>query len=226
MTKIRFKGILFDLDGVLVDSTPAVARVWTWWAKQHGFDPEETVRQAHGRPSISTIRELLPDVDHAKEDREVERREIEDVEGVVPLPGALQLLQSLPLDRWAIVTSCTKKLAHVRIRAAGLPEPRFIVTASDIKKGKPDPEPYAKGAKALSLAQKDCIVIEDAPAGIRSGKAAGARVIALQTTENNERLHAAGADYIVKDCSALKFLQGTSQKQFSLELQNLQAAFR
>src|SRR5215475_3551752 len=134
MTKVAFEGILFDLDGVLVDSTPAVARVWTWWAKQHGFDPEETVRQAHGRPSISTIRELLPNADHAKEDREVERREIEDVEGVIPLPGALELLQSLPLDRWAIVTSCTNKLAHVRIRAPGLPEPRFIVTASDIKK--------------------------------------------------------------------------------------------
>jgi len=226
MTKIRFKGILFDLDGVLVDSTPAVARVWTWWAKQHGFDPEETVRQAHGRPSISTIRELLPNADHAKEDREVERREIEDVEGVIPLPGALELLQSLPLDRWAIVTSCTKKLAHVRIRAAGLPEPRFIITASDIKNGKPDPEPYLKGAQALSLSPKDCVVIEDAPAGIRSGKAAGAKVIALQTTENDELLRAAGADFIVKDCSALKFLQGASQNQFSLELQNLQAAFR
>lgn len=225
MKKIRFEGILFDLDGVLVDSTPAVARVWAWWAKQHGFDPEETVRQAHGRPSIATIRELLPKADHAKEDRDVERREIEDVEGVVPLPGTLELLQSLPPDRWAIVTSCTKALAHVRIRAARLPEPRFIVTASDIKNGKPDPEPYLKGAQTLSLSPKDCIVIEDAPAGIRSGKAAGARVIALQTTESDGLLRAAGADFIVKDCSALKFLRGISQKHFSLELQNLQAVF-
>lgn len=224
--KIQCEGILFDLDGVLVDSTPAVARVWAWWAKQHGFDPEETVRRAHGRPSIATIRELLPNGDHVKEDREVERREIEDVEGVVPLPGTLELLQSMPLDRWAIVTSCTKKLAHVRIRAAGLPEPKFIVTSSDIKKGKPDPEPYLKGAQALSLSAKDCVVIEDAPAGIRSGKAAGARVIALQTTESDELLRAAGADFIVRDCSALKLDMTTGKEQFSVELLNAQAAFR
>lgn len=226
MAKIQCEGILFDLDGVLVDSTPAVARVWAWWAKQHGFDPEETVRLAHGRPSIATIRELLPNADYAEEDREVERREIEDVEGVVPLPGTLELLQSLPLDRWAIVTSCTKKLAHVRIRAAGLPEPKFIVTSSDIKKGKPDPEPYLKGARALSLAPKDCVVIEDAPAGIRSGKAAGAKVIALQTTERDELLRAAGANFIVKDCSAMKLEVLGGEKQFSLELLNAQAAFR
>jgi mannitol-1-/sugar-/sorbitol-6-phosphatase len=226
MTKVQCEGILFDLDGVLVDSTPAVARVWARWAKRHGFDPEDTVRRAHGRPSISTIRELLPNADHAKEDREMERAEIEDVEGVIPLPGTVELLRSLPLDRWAIVTSCTKKLAHVRIRVAGLPEPKFIVTSSDITRGKPDPEPYLKGARALSLSPSNCVVIEDAPAGIRSGKAAGAVVIALQTTESDELLRAAGADYIVKDCSALKLGIGVSEKQLSIELLNVQAAFR
>src|SRR2546429_1138760 len=121
MTKVQCEGVLFDLDGVLVDSTPAVARVWSWWAGQHGFDPDETVRVAHGRPSIATIRELLPNADHDAQNLEVERREIEDVEGVVPLPGALELLQALPLDRWAIVTSCTRVLAAVRIGAARLP---------------------------------------------------------------------------------------------------------
>lgn len=217
---------MFDLDGVLVDSTPAVARVWAWWAKQHGFDPEDTVRRAHGRPSISTIRELLPNADHAYEDREVERREIEDVDGVVPLPGALELLQDLPLDRWAIVTSCTRKLAFVRIRAAGLPEPKFIVTSTDITKGKPDPEPYLKGAKALSFNPKACVVIEDAPAGIRSGKSAGAQVIALQTTERDELLRVAGANYIVKDCAAIQLDKTASNAALSLELKNAQAAFR
>jgi sugar-phosphatase len=226
MAKIQCEGVLFDLDGVLVDSTPAVARVWTWWAKQYGFDPEETVRSAHGRPSIATIRELLPNADHEKENSEVERREIEDVEGVVPLPGALELLQALPLDRWAIVTSCTKTLAHVRIRAAGLPEPKFIVTSNDIKRGKPDPEPYLKGAQALSFAPTDCIVIEDAPAGIRSGKTSGARVVALQTTERDELLRAAGADFIVKDCSALELDLAASNNLLFFELQNAQAAFR
>jgi sugar-phosphatase len=226
MTKLQCEGVLFDLDGVLVDSTPAVARVWGWWAKQHGFDPDETVRVAHGRPSIATIRELLPNADHDAENSEVERREIEDVEGVVPLPGTVELLRALPLERWAIVTSCTRRLAYVRIRAAGLPEPKFIVTSDDIARGKPDPEPYLKGARALSFAPADCIVIEDAPAGIRSGKAAGSRVVALQTTERDELLLEAGADYIVRDCSAISFESAASRERLSVELRNARAAFR
>ena len=166
--------MLFDLDGVLVDSTPAVARVWAGWAREHGFEPDEVVKKAHGRPSIGTIRELLPNADHAEEDREVERREIADVEGVVPLPGAKELLRALPLERWAIVTSCTRALAHVRIAAAGLPKPKHVVTAGDVRHGKPDPEPYLKGAQMLGVPAGDCLVVEDAPAGIRAGKAARA----------------------------------------------------
>src|SRR5260370_7748217 len=121
MFSIRCRGFLFDLDGVLVDSTPAVARVWAWWAREHGFDPKEVVKKAHGRPSITTIRELLPDADHAAEDREVERREIADVEGVIPLPGAKELLQALPLERCAIVTSCTPALPPERPPPAAPP---------------------------------------------------------------------------------------------------------
>src|SRR6266702_3938644 len=138
VNSIRCRGVLFDLDGVLVDSTPAVARVWAWWARKHGFDADEVVRQAHGRPSIATIRELLPNGDHQAENREVERQEIEDVEGVIPLPGAIELLQALSAERWAIVTSCTRRLAEVRISAAGLPKPKRMVTSNDIRNGKPD----------------------------------------------------------------------------------------
>jgi mannitol-1-/sugar-/sorbitol-6-phosphatase len=203
MSSIRCRGVLFDLDGVLVDSTPAVARVWAGWAHAHGFDPDEVVKKAHGRPSIATIRELLPGADHAAEDREVERREIADVEGVVPLPGAMELLQALPLDRWAIVTSCTRALAQVRIGAAGLPRPKYLVTSTDVKHGKPDPEPYLKGAQLLGVAASECLVIEDAPAGIRSGKAAGARVLALRTTASDAELQQAGADWIVDDSAKL-----------------------
>jgi sugar-phosphatase len=209
--------MLFDLDGVLVDSTPAVARVWAWWARQHGFDdPDEIVRQAHGKPSIATIRELLPHADHEAESREVERREIEDVEGVIPLPGAVELLLALSPEKWAIVTSCTRRLAEVRIGAAGLPKPKRMITSNDIRNGKPDPEPYLKGAQILGAASAECVVIEDAPAGIRAGKAAGAHVVALRTTAEDAELRAAGADWIVDDCSGLSVDPGKDGEAFLL----------
>lgn len=214
--KIQCRGMLFDLDGVLVDSTPAVARVWTIWANKHGFVPDEVVRQAHGRPSLTTIRELLPDADHATENSEVERGEIEDVEGVIPLPGALEVLQALPQNRWAIATSCTRKLAEVRIRAAGLPVPKHLITSNDVQHGKPDPEPYIKAAKILGLAPADCVVVEDAPAGIRAGKAAGARVLALRTTAPDSELTQSGADWIVNDLASLRL--DSSNHQAELEL--------
>jgi sugar-phosphatase len=198
MVRIPCRGVLFDLDGVLVDSTPAVARVWTQWAIRHRLDPDEVVKRAHGRPSISTIRELLPQADAETENRRVERAEIDDIEGIVPLPGAQELLQALPPDRWTIVTSCTRALAEVRLRAAGLKIPEKMVTCSDVKNGKPHPEPYLKGAAALGVAAVDCVVVEDAPAGIRSGKAAGARVIAVQTTAAKIELR--DADWIVGSC--------------------------
>src|SRR5207249_6317432 len=182
MTSIRCRGILFDLDGVLVDSTPAVARVWAGWAREHGFDADQVVKEAHGRPSISTIRELLPHADHAAEDREVERREIADIDGVIPLPGAMELLQALPLQRWAIVTSCTRTLAGVRIGAAGLPKPRNLVTSTAVKHGKPDPEPYLKSAQFPGVPAGGCLAHEGAPSGIRAGKSSGARGTARRTT--------------------------------------------
>ena len=141
MPRISCKALLFELDGVVIDSTPVVARVWSQWAREHGFDPEDTVHRAHGRPSMTTIRELLPDAAHDPENREVERREMLDVDGVIPLPGVVELLGSLAADRWTIVTSGTKPLADVRIRAAGIPPPERFITAQDIVIGKPDPNP-------------------------------------------------------------------------------------
>ena len=220
MQKIDCKGVLFDLDGVLADSTPAVARVWTIWAKKHGFDPEQTVHQAHGRPSLATIRELLPDADHQAENAIVERMEIEDIDGVVPLPGTIELMNALPPEKWTIVTSCTRPLALVRLRAAGLPIPPKLITSNDITNGKPNPEPYLKGAQLLGLAAEDCVVLEDAPAGILAGKAAGARVIALQTTERDALLREACADWIVKDCSSVRVSPPTSGNEISLVLAN------
>jgi sugar-phosphatase len=217
MTTIQCKGVLFDLDGVLADSTPAVARVWTIWANKYGLDPEETIRKAHGRPSIATIRELLLNGDHETENAIVERMEIEDIDGVISLPGAVELLNALPANRWTIVTSCTRPLALVRLRAAGLPIPVKLITSNDITNGKPHPEPYLAGANLLGLAAADCVVFEDAPAGIRAGKAAGARVIALQTTEGDQLLRQAGADWIVKDCDSVR-VRGSNSGNISLVL--------
>jgi mannitol-1-/sugar-/sorbitol-6-phosphatase len=204
MIAIHCSALLFDMDGVLIDSTPAVARVWHRWAVEHGFDPETVVHMAHGRPSRTTIRELLPNADPHdidREDRKVERWEIEDLDGVVLLPGARQLLDILPPERWTVATSCTRPLAEVRLRAAGLPIPRTMITSSDVKIGKPDPEPYLKAAAKLGFAASDCIVVEDAPAGVRAGKAAGAKVIAFLTTMPRRDLEDAGADWIVQDCA-------------------------
>ena len=201
MIAIRCSALLFDMDGVLIDSTPAVARVWHRWAVEHGFDPETVVHMAHGRPSRATIRELLPNADIEREDRDVERMEMEDLDGVILLPGTLQLLNCLPPERWAIATSCTRTLAEVRLRAAGLPIPKTMITSSDVKIGKPDPEPYLKAAAKLGFAASDCIVVEDAPAGVRAGKAAGARVIAFLTTMVHRNLEEAGADWILQNCA-------------------------
>lgn len=218
MTDIRCSALLFDLDGVLVDSTPAVARVWTRWAIAHGFDPEKVVRMAHGRPSRTTIAELLPNADIQKENSVVERMEIEDLDGVVLLPGARRLLESLPADRWTIATSCTRALAEVRLRAAGLPIPKNIITSNDVKRGKPDPEPYLKAAAILNQPASDCVVVEDAPAGIRAGKAAGARVIAFLTTAGISELQSAGADWIVEDCSKISARMDDDRLLLSLSL--------
>jgi sugar-phosphatase len=200
MPQIQCQAVLFDMDGVMIDSTRAVARVWHRWAVEHGFDPDEVIARAHGRPSLTTVTEYLPGADHAAENREVERREMEDLEGVVLLPGSLRLLNALPPDRWTIVTSCTRPLAETRLRAAGLPVPARMVTSNDITHGKPHPDPYLKGASVLGYPAVDCVVVEDVPAGIRAGKSAGARVIAFRTTLKDRELLAAGADWVLNDC--------------------------
>jgi len=208
--------LLFDLDGVLIDSTPAVARVWHRWALDHGFIPEEVVARAHGRPSLATVRDYLPHADHDAENREVERREIADLAGVIPLPGALALLASLPPDRWTIVTSCTRRLAEVRIQAAGLPLPARMVTSTDVTQGKPHPEPYLKGASLLGFPAAQCVVLEDAPAGIRAGKSAAAKVIALKTTAPPAALRDAGADWILNNCADIRVISSTPNLTLTL----------
>ncbi len=214
--QLRCAALLFDMDGVLINSTPAVARVWRRWAVDHGFNPDEVVSRAHGRPSLTTVREYLPNADYEAENREVERREIEDVAGVVPLPGSRELLATLPADRWTVVTSATRALAQVRLRAAGLPVPERLVTASDVTHGKPHPEPYLNAAEFLGFPAPQCIVLEDVPAGIQSGKAAGARVIALTTTFPASNLRQAGADWILRNCADLRVLDCATDLKFQI----------
>jgi sugar-phosphatase len=187
------KAILFDMDGVLIDSAPAVERVWRVWALAHGFDPASVVAQAHGHRSIETIRTVAPAMDAEKENILVEQMEIEDKDGVTALPGAARLLAQLPDECFAIVTSATRPLAVARLGYAGFPVPRYMVTADDVVHGKPSPEPYLKGAALLGFSPTNCLVFEDTPAGIASARASAMQGIALQTTYPAQELQAADA---------------------------------
>jgi mannitol-1-/sugar-/sorbitol-6-phosphatase len=203
------KALLFDMDGVLLYSAPAVERVWHAWALSHGLDPVHVVEQAHGRRSIETIRAVAPELDAEKENIVVEQMEIDDKDGVTALPGAAELLSALPADRFTIVTSATRPLALARLGYAGLSVPSRIITADDVVHGKPSPEPYLKGAALLGFAANDCLVFEDTPAGIAAARAAGAQAIALHTTYPISALQA--ADTIVASLASIKadFLAGT-----------------
>jgi len=183
--------LLFDLDGVLVDSTAVVARTWRGWAEKRGFDPERVIEFAHGRKAAETIRLLSPHLDADSEVEELERAEAENLDGVLEVEGARALLSSLPSDAWTVVTSSTRSLAEGRMVHLGLPKPERFVTADDVVNGKPHPEAYLKGAKILAARPEACVVIEDAPSGIQAARAAGMRVVALATTYPEEDLREA-----------------------------------
>lgn len=189
--RVEVSGLLFDMDGVLMSSLGSVERSWSKFAKLHGIDPQRTIQVAHGRRAMETIQMLLPHVDAAKELRVIEQLEVEDTEGLILLPGVLDLLRSLPADAWTIVTSATARLAESRLACAGITPPARFITSEMVANGKPHPEPYRRGAELLGLAPQDCLVIEDAPAGVAAGKAAGCSVLALLTTHAPETLTAA-----------------------------------
>ena len=197
MQRFECTAILFDLDGVLVDSTAAVGRAWSRWALKHGLEPAAVVHAAHGRRTVETMRALAPHLDNADEARNMENEEARDMTGVSAVPGADQLLRNLPDGQWGIVTSGTRTMATARLRDTGHVIPKVLVTADDVVDGKPHPEPYLKGAAGLAVAPELCVVFEDAPAGIRSAHAAGMRVIALTTTFAPDELREAEA--IVKN---------------------------
>jgi mannitol-1-/sugar-/sorbitol-6-phosphatase len=193
MARFLCSAILFDLDGVLVDSTPSVSRQWRRWAEENGIDPDLAVSLTHGVRTIDTVRLVAPHLDAEAETKKIEEREATDTEGVLIMPGAADLLRSLPPERWCIVTSGTRRVASSRLQAGHLPIPRVMVTGSDVVKGKPDPEPYLKGAELLGMNPAECLVVEDAPAGIRAAHAGGMKVIALLTTYPAAELQEADA---------------------------------
>jgi mannitol-1-/sugar-/sorbitol-6-phosphatase len=174
--------ILFDLDGVLVDSTRAVDREWREWARRKGVDGDAVMAIAHGVRTIEVIQRVAPHLEAEAEVLELESREADHQEGVRVMPGAGALVHSIPEGRWGVVTSGTRLLASARLRFCGLPVPRVLVTADDVAHGKPHPEPYLKGAELLGFKPADCLVIEDAPAGIQSARAGGFRVIGITST--------------------------------------------
>jgi mannitol-1-/sugar-/sorbitol-6-phosphatase len=176
---LRAKGLLFDLDGTLIDSLPAVDRAWATFARKHNLEPEFVLARIHGRRSIDSIRELLPEVDAEAENTYIRHLESSDTEGVRLLPGSKRLLESLPLDRWCLVTSGTSDIAKARLAAVGLPIPQFAVYGEDVERGKPAPDPFLLGAQRLGIAPEECIGFEDTDAGLASVKASGARAVAV-----------------------------------------------
>lgn len=194
--------ILFDLDGVLVDSTASVDREWRAWAREQGVDEEKVIAIAHGVRTIEVIRAVAPHLDAEAEVRRLESREADHQEGVAVMPGAAELVRAIPDGRWCVVTSGTHLLAAARLRWAGIPVPKVMITADDVVHGKPDPEPYLKGAQGLGLDPRECLVIEDAPAGIQSARAGGMKVIGMASTFTPSQL--AAADGVVQKLTQIQ----------------------
>ncbi|RIK17349.1 MAG: phosphatase [Acidobacteria bacterium] len=198
-----FQAVLFDNDGTLTDSTAAVERAWRAWAAHHEVPLERLVRY-HGVPSRSIVEAVVdPHVDVDLATADIDRRELEDVEDVEPLPGAVEAMEAVG-DRAAIVTSAGRELAVLRLSAAGLRAPEAFVTADDITRGKPDPQPFLVAADKLGADPGRCLVVEDAPAGVAAGRAAGAATLAVTTTSPAEDLD---ADLVVPDLSGVVFIE-------------------
>ncbi|CAL9587242.1 HAD family hydrolase [Streptomyces sp. enrichment culture] len=199
---IHAQALLFDNDGTLVSTLESVRRCWTRWAAEYGITADRFGRvELHGRTAAEIAADLLPADVVAQAVARIEDLEVEDVPngGVRLLPGTRDLLDALPAERWAVVTSATRRLAEARLDAVGV-LPKTLVAADDVTRGKPDPEPYLLAARTLGVDPAHCVVFEDAPAGLRAGRAAGMRTVALATTHRAEELT---ADLVVPDLSAV-----------------------
>jgi sugar-phosphatase len=202
---IRCKGVLFDMDGILISSLGSVERSWTTWAVSRGIDPILAIHTAHGCRAIETIRKLRPDLNDEAELKYVEDLEVEDDEGLAVLPGVLDLIASLPTSRWTVVTSATERLARIRLAAGGIAVPERVITADGVTNGKPHPEPYLRGAEILGFPATDCVVFEDSGSGTKAGRAAGCTVIG--TTFSHPIAELGAAHYLVTDLTGIRVEQ-------------------
>ncbi|HKV77524.1 MAG TPA: HAD family hydrolase [Candidatus Sulfotelmatobacter sp.] len=193
MPNFSCAAILFDLDGVLCDSTRQVDREWREWAARKGVDGDAVMAIAHGVRTIEVIRRVAPHLDAESEAAAIENHEAQDQSGVTVMPGALELVQSIPEGRWGVVTSGSRLLAQSRLRHCGLPVPHVLVTSDDVTNGKPHPEPYLKGAEEMGYCAAECLVIEDAPAGIQSARRGGMKVLGIMSTYAADALRQADA---------------------------------
>jgi len=188
---VATKGILFDMDGVLISSIGSVVRCWQRWAAMYGVPDAAHYEVPHGVRAIDVVKSLRPDIDPEEGLRVIEDMELDDMADLTVLPGVTALLKGLPPERWAIVTSATRRLLLGRLVAAGLPVPERIISADMVERGKPRPEPYRRGAEWLGFRPEECVVVEDAPSGVGAGIAAGCRVLGVLGTHSLEELHAA-----------------------------------
>ena len=196
-----FEAVIFDMDGTLIDSTPAVVRAWAAWAREYGLPPID-LRMHHGTPSAAVVRAVMPEHLHKAGMQRITELEIADLHDVVVLPGTVEALTSLASAKNAIATSCTVPLAEARIAAAQLVPPSVLVTADDVVHGKPHPEPFLEAARRLGVDPRRCLVVEDAPRGLEAGRTAGCFTLAVLTTTPREALD---ADAIVNDLSDVRF---------------------
>ncbi|MGD0647683.1 MAG: HAD-IA family hydrolase, partial [Acidobacteriaceae bacterium] len=198
LVTLEVAGVLFDMDGVLISSIGSVNRSWRKWAEHYGLPNAKSVRIEHGTRAVDMIRKLKPDLDVAEGLKYIEDLEMDDVADLKVLPGARSLLESLAPERWAIVTSATYRLLLGRLKAAELPVPERIISGDRVERGKPDPEPYRRGAELIHSPAAECLVVEDAPSGVGAGIAAGCRVLGVLGTHTEDELRAAGASWIVR----------------------------
>ena len=212
---LRVRGILFDMDGVLVSSLGSVERSWTIWAEARGIDPALAIRTAHGRRAIESVRLLRPDLNDEQELKWLEDLEVEDREGLEILHGVKPILEALPEKYWTVVTSATDRLARARMAYGGIPVPARMITADMVEKGKPDPEPYRRGAELLGLAPADCLVIEDSASGAKAGHAAGCKVLATLFSHSLESL--AAADWIVHSLEDVRLRIADNQVELEFD---------